>query len=372
MLFKGVVLSDFHLAASKLNPKHQYDTLEKFFYPYLKDQDVCIISGDFFDTSLLFDHEASLIATSIITDISILCKNNNIPLRILRGTFSHDRNQLKQFATIAEHYSVDYKYFDTISVDKIKDKTFIYFPDTLPYKSIEDAVNVGYNLLKKEFNTDVPNIVIGHGYFKHRLPNEKLLDIIPHYSVDMFKDVEIVLFGHEHIHWNKDNVYSVGSFDRLNHGEESPKGFMLFTINNEVNTTFIENRLAIKHVTIISKGETIDEKLYNISKDIDSKFVNKTGYLRIKDNTDDRLVLTSLLKDKYPDLIITSVSDLTKIQDKKLSLDFTVYHYDVPSEETVEDDLFNFVKNNFKESVSEELFRKYFKEIRNNVQAIGS
>lgn len=363
-MFTGIVLSDFHLAASKLEPKHQYDTLKEFFYPHLRDKDVCIISGDFFDTSLLFDHEASIIATTIMTDISILCKNNNIPLRILRGTFSHDRDQLKQFATIASHYSVDYKYFDVISVDKIKDKTFIYFPDTLPYKSISDAVNNGYQLLKETYNAEVPNIVIGHGYFKHRIPNEKLLDVIPHYSIDMFRDCELVLFGHEHIHWNKNNVYSVGSFDRLNHGEEAPKGFMTFSIDRSTDTTFIENKLAIKHITIEAKGESVDEKISNLCKEIENKFLNKVGYLRIRDNTDDRLTLVSLLKDKYPELNITSESNLVKSHDKKLSLDFTIYHYDVPTIETIDHDLLDFVKSNFDASISEKLFNKYIKEIK--------
>lgn len=367
-MFKGIVLSDFHLAASKLEPKHQYETLQEFFYPHIEDKDVLIISGDFFDTSLLFDHEASIVATSIMTELCLLCNKNNTKLRILRGTFSHDRDQLRQFYTISKHYKVNCKYFDKISVDEIDGKTFIYYPDTLPYKSIEEAVNIGYKLLKETYNKDIPNIVIGHGYFKHRIPNPKLIEVIPHYSTDMFKNVELVLFGHEHIHWKKDNVYSVGSFDRLNHGEEAPKGFMTFFINETVDTFFIENKLAIKHVTIEAKGNSIDEKISNIRKSIDEKFLIKNGYLRIRDNTDDRVTLVSLLKDEYPGLNITSVSDLAKIHDKKLSLDFAIYHYDVPTEETVENDLLEFVKNNFEESISEELFRKYLREVKDAIQ----
>lgn len=368
-MFKGVVLSDFHLAASKLHHEHQHNTLKLFLYPYLKeDINVFIISGDFFDTSLLFDHDASITATMIMTEICNLCKSNNIKLRLLRGTFSHDREQLKQFATIANHYQIDYKYFDTISVDKIDNFTFIYFPDTLPYKSIDEVVKIGYTLLQDTYQVSIPDIVIGHGYFKHRIPSEKLLDLIPHYTTEMFKDVKLVFFGHEHLHWNKDNVYSIGSFDRLNHGEESPKGFMIFSIDNDsIFTKFIENKLAIQHITIETNGESIDEKLLNLSKSIEVKFnKNYTGYLRIKDNTDDRLVLVSLLKDKYPDLHITSINDISKVSDKKLSLDFTTYHYDIPTLDTLESDLLNFLKDVTNVSIDKNLFNKYLTEVKQN------
>lgn len=375
-MFKAIVLSDYHLGASHLTEYHQKNTIELFLYPELNNTvDMLIISGDFFDTSLLFDSNTAIISTIIISDLCKLCKSNDIALRILRGTYSHDRDQLKQFVEIAKNYKLDVKYFDTISVDSYKDYTFLYLPDTLPYKDGKSILKDAYTLYKATYNNSYPDIVIGHGYFSHRLP-EAIKDHKPPccYDTDDFKNSRIVIFGHEHHHWNVDNVYSCGSFDRLIHGEEEPKGYMIFNIDDDYNvsTRFIENKLAMPHITIHPYGNTIDEKLDYIITQVDKLFPHPPhGYLRIKDNTEDRLTLVSLLKDKYSSLVITSIAKLPKIkseQKSQLSLGFTIYHSDIPQIDTIGELLWDYLINTRNEvTIPKTSFLQEIEEVKQNV-----
>jgi len=376
-VINAIVLSDYHLGASHLNELHQKTTLETFLYPELnKDIDVLIISGDFFDTSLLFDSQAAITSTIIISDICKICKQYDIALRILRGTYSHDRDQLKQFLELSKYHDVDLKYFDTISTDKFKDYTFLYLPDTLPYKDGKSILQDAFTLLEDTYHVSYPDIVIGHGYFSHRLP-EAIKSHKPPccYDVEDFTDSSIVVFGHEHHHWNVDNVYSVGSFDRLMHGEEEPKGFLKFQIDDDKNLSvrFIENKLAMPHITISPLGNTIDEKLEYIITQVDKLFPHPVyGYLRIKDNTDDRLTLVSLLKDRYPgNLTITSIAKLPKLkseQKSQLSLGFTIYHSDIPQVDTIGNLLWDYLIHT-KESVviPKKIFLQEVDEVKQHV-----
>lgn len=374
-MFNGVVLADFHLGHSKVSVKHQHETIRQFLYPALTaDCDVFIVAGDFYDTSLLFDHEAAIRATVIEHDLCSICKHHNIPIRLLRGTYSHDRDQLRQFAEIANYHKLDCKYFDAISVDKLHDLTFLYLPDTLPYKDRDDILTESRKLLKDTYHTTIPDIVIGHGYFDHRIP-EQVRKPACCYPVEAFAQSKLVIFGHEHKHWNVQNVYSSGSFDRLAHGEEDPKGFVRFRISEgQVSVRFVENVCAVPHITIDAVGNTVDEKFCYITDQVEKRFPHPPfGYLRIRDGSEERTILASLLAEKYSNVLtVTSIDAKTKQQTQKkssLSLNFTVYHTDIPQPETIGAQLWDFVQSTRGTvSVTQEAFLTGVKELQRAIE----
>jgi len=99
------------------------------------------------------------------------------------------------------------------------------------------------------------DIVVHHGYFAHMLPEALLTKGLPHGCLEVDKIKKYVsgcvLNGHVHISSIYENVISIGSFDRMTHGEETPKGFYKITIdeNKTYRFEFIENKEANKFIT---------------------------------------------------------------------------------------------------------------------------
>jgi len=193
--------------------------------------------------------EAGYYAIKLINDLKEHCLANNILIRVLRGTFSHDRLQNQFWVTEIDMPLVNgeplVKVFDNLSIEHISslDIDVLYCPDNMPY---DDAYPVICQLLKKH-QLDQVDIICNHGYFEHLLPKG-----IPHKPQNTFKakDFEklckgVVLNGHIHTANVHGRIVTGGSFERLCHGEEELKGFFILDINGDKLThTFIPNTKA--------------------------------------------------------------------------------------------------------------------------------
>lgn len=261
---KLVVLSDLHLGHGKVTGQELYERLVKYFYPQLTDAGILAITGDFFDRLLSLIDEGAVVADRIVSDFYHLALTHGFMIRIVRGTFSHDRHQCKKFEAIQireeQDRRIDVKYYDEIALEYIEkyDLRVLYLPDDLPFKRSEDVMNLVHEMLISA-NWDAVDLVLGHGYFEHVLPPN--VPRIPPctYNADQFKDLvkHWVIFGHVHTPSVYERIVYNGSFDRLAHGEEEAKGFMVFQRdeNNVWKAKFIENESATKFVTIELVGD---------------------------------------------------------------------------------------------------------------------
>ena len=87
---KIVVGSDFHIGNKRLSHDNFLLNVETYLYPELRDCDVFIIAGDFFDRMLKLDEKATHVAVKVINDILEIGQTNKMAIRVLRGTFTHD------------------------------------------------------------------------------------------------------------------------------------------------------------------------------------------------------------------------------------------------------------------------------------------
>ena len=221
---KIVVGSDFHIGNKRLSHDNFLLNVETYLYPELRDCDVFIIAGDFFDRMLKLDEKATHVAVKVINDILEIGQTNKMAIRVLRGTFTHDKNQNELFWTLAEGMDIDLDYISSLSISTIKKEMrlrILYIPDNLVYQSSSDCI-VAIKELLRDANWDKVDFVVGHGYFQHVLPRN-----IPHepkctFRVDQFNDIVkyCILMGHVHTPSKNANCYYCGSFERLSHGEE--------------------------------------------------------------------------------------------------------------------------------------------------------
>lgn len=289
MDFKYLVLSDIHLGHNVNKTEYILENLKRFFSyytNYIKNVNAIFLAGDVFDKLLVSSSNEFLLINGWITELLLYCKKNDILLRVLEGTHSHDWNQAKVITSIIEKLSlnIDYKYIDDIFIEKNTkyNINILYVPDDYN-PDAKVTFNAVKNKLKENFLTEV-DIAIMHGQFHYQLPGIKLLS--SHNEEDYLNIVKYYInIGHIHTSSFNGRIIAQGSFDRLAHGEEENKGGVLININtNKENSfKFLVNKHAMIFKTINIDKMTIEElikKLDNLVKKIPTNSsIRLVGYI---------------------------------------------------------------------------------------------
>jgi len=254
--FKAIALADLHVGSPRLDPFRFRDNIEKYVITAILAGDLShvFIAGDFFDLLINMNSSASMIAMSVISMLKEACFLKGAKLRVLRGTFTHDRNQPRHFLVTSPEYNDCVRLYDSMAIEYDEDTEmyFLYIPDNMAVEDIYSDIET----MLKDHKIDSVDVVIHHGYFKHLLP-PGIPE--PNGTLDYEKFKKFykgcVLNGHVHTTsiWN--NILSIGSFDRLAYGEEEAKGF--YTISREGSQYkyhFTENQNATPFWTISING----------------------------------------------------------------------------------------------------------------------
>jgi len=272
--FRIAVLSDLHLG-------HKRNKTEDIIYALKRalpdnqetsELDMIVLCGDVFDRLLEYPDEDVTHINIWIFELLQLCSKYDIVLRVLEGTPSHDRFQSEIFNTIKHisGFNVDLKYFKTLDIEHNEKfgYTFLYVPDEWEVttdKTLEDV-----KALMKAKNLDKVDFAFMHGNFDYQMPTH-LKKIPRHNSDEYLKLIKYYIFiGHIHIFSFKDRIIAQGSFDRLAHGEESPKGHVRAVITNEFEKEFffVENKLARVYKTFKCYKYNLDETLDFLRKKV--------------------------------------------------------------------------------------------------------
>lgn len=245
-----------------------------------------LLDGDVTDTSMGLGDDAAQVVVSFFVELFKLAEDKGIPIVMLRGTLSHDRNHLRTIAALHEKYGFKTKlyYVEKLSIGLIEeyDLRIAYVPDNLPYKESDEAIDV----LKEQMHTagwDYVDYAFVHGYFRHVLPEGIPREPPCTFRVEQFSFVKrYVATGHVHTPSQRDNQFYNGSFDRLGHGEEEPKGFM-YVIDDGTNAEihFIENEDATPFITYDLSHLSDDDATTTYGKKIAELDHRKTYHIRV-------------------------------------------------------------------------------------------
>jgi hypothetical protein len=288
-----LVLSDVHLG-SKNNPTEEIiANLDTFFEDYSPKSEHCkldiiFIAGDLFDRLLDMDDENTHLIKLWLDRLSRFCSRETISLRILKGTPSHDWNQSSQAETVWKISQTpgDFKYVDTLSIEHMEkhDIHVLYVPDEWASTTQETLEQV--KTLMAEMQLKTVDIAIMHGLFNYQLPGVGKTTS----KHDELSYLELVKYfiniGHIHTHSTYERILAQGSFDRLTHGEEEPKGAMLMILDPDDGNKFffLENKKAKMFKTITLKLADVDRCLESIDKQLLKIPIN--SYIRIKARKD--------------------------------------------------------------------------------------
>ena len=377
---KLVNISDIHIG--KKDDMKLKDELEIFF-DYLKDTeniDMITISGDLFDRVLTANEYGTTLALEFIQRLIDLYVPE-IDIRIIKGTRSHDFNQLDILKVFKEKAGSHFKIIEKNEVEVFNGYKILYLPEEYP-TDYDDFYKE--NLLGVE--DKVYDFIIGHGmidfiaFTGYEDDSENRVHGTPTHKADDLIRVTKgpIIFGHIHEKQEyKDKIYYTGSYSRYSFDTPSEKGFMVFDIDDDdpskFKMTFIENTKAPTYAVLdIDKLnlEGVDDHVKYIKE-----LADKYDYVKIKTGNKANLDIARALTEKDSSIKVQSVNKEKEtikvdpkyeyILKKELPLNETIrkfiteeYDKDIDivfiSKVISEDDLFSKTTENKEEDVTED------------------
>lgn len=271
--------------------------------------DYIAVTGDVFEDAIQYKRDEARSITRFINQLLRFCYIHNIVLIVLEGTDTHDHKQSRMFVTLNNERDkpIQLYYLETLQFLKIGELTFISIPDSIGSTQI---IKHEVAKLLVENNCKKVNILLTHGMYTHHLDpklHERYLDTL--HNTEFYANVaDLVLNGHIHPSSLVKNILTAGSFDRLRHGEEHPKGMWDISydaLTGEFTPTFVENKKAHLFITKQWLDEEVADVLTKAEILLNENVRLQTQHLRIIHHpTLNSRSITEWLKDKYPLLSI--------------------------------------------------------------------
>lgn len=264
-----LAISDLHLGHSTTPTSYIIKNLYKHAFNESrenKDLDIIFIAGDVFDSLQDNASENMIVIRKFVASLLYFCKKHDILLRVLKGTKLHDWDQSYIFKEENDNHDIgcDLLYVDKVSIEYIERYgiNVLYVPDEA-HPTANETLELVEKLMSERNLTQV-DYAIMHGAFPHQLPE---IDSIKHILHDTEKYLNLVthyiFIGHVHTHSIYERIIAHGSFDRLCHGEEGPKGFIRV---NKGKVKFIENVDAMPFISLDVNQLNFDKVTEKINK----------------------------------------------------------------------------------------------------------
>lgn len=283
-----LVISDIHLGARKTTAAEIIANLTLFFGNFkitnnFDDLATLFIAGDLWDDSIQFSSDAVSDFMRFWAKLAMWCEAKQIELIVLEGTPKHDRLQGKTVETYTRLIApkIAFSYIRELSIQRVDslDADILFVPDECRETAAKTYKDVCALLVEK--NLTQVDFAIMHGMFFYQLGHIPVDSKIHHESDYLAIVKNYISIGHIHVASNYERIYAQGSFDRLSHGEEDPKGGYYFTEHKpgEWLPIFMENKTAKVYNTIKLKGSLSQELFEKIKRRITG--LPSGSYIRI-------------------------------------------------------------------------------------------
>lgn len=273
-VFSYISLGDVHLGHRQTSATHIIRNLNRMIQDdLLKTLDAIFITGDLFDRQLNNGDEDVHAINRWITFLMFKCAAYDVHIFIVEGTPSHDRMQSQFFVEqkVNANIPVNLHYAKELEIvyNERFDAHILFVPDKW-HPSTAVTLSQVKDLMAAKGLEQV-DFAIMHGAFSYQLPS--IVEEPTHDEEEYRKLVRHqILIGHVHIQTISEKIYAAGSFDRICHNDEIPKGMFHFNVRQDgtFEATFIENHWAKRYVTWDVHG-------------LDTKELNQAVKQRIED-----------------------------------------------------------------------------------------
>lgn len=305
----------------------------KGFKPILENEaeiaswDLLVFPGDLFDRLLFLTDPHLEEILLFLSQLIQRCAKHNVIIRILEGTPGHDHKQSilsfivnRILGSVSTEVEANLKHVSDLSIEYIEELgiTMLYVPDEWNTDVMETYDEV-LKLMNARGLSQVDFCLL-HGAFNYQIdatlnpkahPEDLWCNLVKYY----------IFAGHVHFASQYQNILVAGSFDRLAHGEEQPKGWLTLEITDldEHRILFHENKYATKYTTLDVRGKSTDDIIELI--EFQCKDYPPRSHIRLhalpEDPINDGL---KILKQRYSFFFFTIKKDDKQKQQKKRSL----------------------------------------------------
>ena len=306
---KGASISDIHLGHLKTPTKLITSNLNTAFGDNASTAalDIIFLAGDVFDRMLQVPEPDAYVARAWAHRFLTICAKHRIVVRVLEGTPRHDRRQSRMFDEVIEltDLELDFKYVDVLTIEFIESLgiNVLYIPDEWRHTPEETYSEVLQAMNDKQLST--VDFAIMHGCFEYQLPDVESVRRSAHRTENYLPLVTGFIFiGHHHVFSQYQHIVAHGSFDRLVHGEEGPKGHIRFEVGRDVKKiTFVENKGAMQYRTV----SVYDMSYTDVVEKIRALNLPEGSFVRTAGSIMDLGVrMLRHLKKDFPELVFTT------------------------------------------------------------------
>lgn len=225
----SVCISDVHLGHGRIPTPLIAETLREAIRDRDGDRapDIIFIAGDLFDRPTLIGSEHYLPIRDAVEDLVRYCAENNIILRLLEGTPSHDDKQGVVVGRTIEDLGlkINYKYHQTLTIEYLPEFgiNVLFLPDEWRHDPQDTWADV--TTMLTEHGLEKVDYAVMHGAFRYQLPT--MLEKSCHVESQWLDIVSRYIFiGHVHLATRKDRILAQGSLVQLEHGTGTDHGYV--------------------------------------------------------------------------------------------------------------------------------------------------
>lgn len=344
-IFISTYIGDIHFGVTNVDPELEYKILKEQYIDKIRNMNVLhaiFITGDLFDRRVMANSNVVYYTSLFIQDIVQVAIEKQCTILLLKGTDSHDSDQLKLFYHYMEDTRIDFRVIETIRFEWIHGAKILCIPE------LYDVPEYVYdNVLKYSGLYDqcvFHGTVEGSVYGNNTIANAKL------FTIDDFKNCCGPIVG-GHIHTGgcfNTHIYYTGSPIRYKFGEEGTKGFLIgvHDLDSRYYLMHLEEIKSFRYDTIL-----LDDILNQDPKDViayinDLKVSKNIDHLRVKftdDLSDDFInIINAYYKnkrdiklqfeyDKKSKVMKKNIQELESMSQYDFILDKTLTEYDILS-----------------------------------------
>lgn len=314
-----LVSTDQHAGA--FDEERWYGEIEEVLLKEIEEDksiELVLLGGDWFHKKLSANSKAMKLAVKALVKILKICGKRGTKVRMIKGTHSHDNNQLDLFEPLVGSDLCDFKIFRTVSSEIIPFENEVLRILYLPEEYMPDQEEYYKEVFEGEYD-----IVLGHGLVdKASFISQVIETETPRPDAPVFKVADLekiclgpIYFGHIHKRMIVGRFRYVGSHSVWGFGEEEEKGFIKGTINlktKEFNDRYVNNELRPNYETIEYKTndeifklpvDRIINKLLQQASNINHELGDKIRYkINIPVDFENDIMLTKLLNEVFANI----------------------------------------------------------------------
>lgn len=193
--------------------------------------DGLVVLGDTTHYQISLNSEYANVFQWFISELVKICKDHKAFLRIIKGTKSHDLDQLENLRHYENVFDLDFKIINDYMIETIDGHNYAYIAENYIKEAIDDYYKEIFDKPKNYFDMIFMHGMIEQCQFTHQ-DSENIDTNAPIFKLKDFYKVckGPIQAGHIHTPMTFNNkFFYVGSALRTCHGEEEDKGFNIVT-----------------------------------------------------------------------------------------------------------------------------------------------